>query len=190
MSNLMVIFPGLGYTCDRPLLYYARKLASKAGYDTCHTVEYGHIDKTGLIGNKEKMLEVYKTIKADADKSLAEIDFSNYDKILFISKSIGTAVASSVAKELVDKGVKVPVKHILYTPLEQTFVFHPSNAIAFTGTNDPWCNTDEVISLAKKENIPIYVYEDANHSLETGDVSLDLNNLKKVMDLTQSFILT
>lgn len=189
MANLMVIFPGLGYTCDRPLLYYARKLASNAGYDTCHTVEYGHIDKTGLIGNKEKMLEVYKKIKVDADKSLADIDFLQYENILFISKSIGTAVASSFAKELADKGVKVPIKHVLYTPLEQTFVFHPSNAIAFTGTNDPWCNTDEVISLAKKENIPIYVYEDANHSLETGDVSKDLDNLKNVMELTNKFIL-
>ena len=188
MSNLMVIFPGLGYTSDRPLLYFARKIAGNAGYDVCRSIEYEKVDKTGLIGNQEKMMEVYVKIREDSKKSIESIEFSQYENILFISKSIGTAVASSFAKELIESGKCTHIKQILYTPLEQTFVFNPTDAIAFTGTNDPWCNTDEVISLAKKENIPIHVYEKANHSLETGDVSVDLDNLKNVMKITQDFL--
>ena len=31
--KLVVCFPGIGYHCDKPLLYYSRKLAAAAGYD-------------------------------------------------------------------------------------------------------------------------------------------------------------
>ena len=30
--KLVVCFPGIGYHCDKPLLYYSRKLAACAGY--------------------------------------------------------------------------------------------------------------------------------------------------------------
>ena len=55
MSNLAVFIPGIGYTCDRPLLHYARSLAIEAGYDECLPVTFKKIDKTGLRGNAEKM---------------------------------------------------------------------------------------------------------------------------------------
>ena len=28
-----VFFPGIGYHCDKPLLYYSRKLAQECGYE-------------------------------------------------------------------------------------------------------------------------------------------------------------
>ncbi|MCR5661624.1 MAG: hypothetical protein K6G50_05805, partial [bacterium] len=33
MRKIAVIFPGLGYTADRPLLYYAGKIAMAHGYE-------------------------------------------------------------------------------------------------------------------------------------------------------------
>ena len=33
MNKTAVIFPGIGYHCDKPLLYYASKLAASHGYD-------------------------------------------------------------------------------------------------------------------------------------------------------------
>ena len=32
MSKLAVVFPGMGYTTERALLYYAGKVAEKCGY--------------------------------------------------------------------------------------------------------------------------------------------------------------
>ena len=32
-EKLVVIFPGMGYNGDKPLLYYTKKLAKAAGYD-------------------------------------------------------------------------------------------------------------------------------------------------------------
>ena len=45
----------------------------------------------------------------------------------------------------------------------------PKNAIGFFGMADNWSPSEEVLPLAKELDIPMYLYEGANHSLETGD---------------------
>ena len=59
MSNLAILIPGLGYTCERPLLHYAKTLAKEEGYDEIMPITFKKVDKTGLQGNKERMKEVY-----------------------------------------------------------------------------------------------------------------------------------
>ena len=39
-KRLAIIFPGMGYHKDKPLLYYSRKLLEQMGYDVIE-VEYG-----------------------------------------------------------------------------------------------------------------------------------------------------
>ena len=193
MSDLVVLFPGIGYTCEKPLMYYGRKIAMEAGYNDCHGSKYEKIEKTGLQGNPEKMMEVFQYLYEATKKSLSEIKWAEYDRILFISKSIGTIVASAFENELTSsmnkQGITIaPIKQILFTPLEQTFIFHPSDAIGFTGTKDPWCNYEKVVALAKEQYIPINIYEDANHSLETGDTQKDITNLENVIEICKCFL--
>ena len=38
--KLVVFFPGIGYHCDKPLLYYSRKLAQEYGYEKTIRKEY------------------------------------------------------------------------------------------------------------------------------------------------------
>ena len=55
--KLVVYFPGIGYHCDKPLLYYSRRLAAEAGYEELqlsYTFSGGNIR-----GNKEKMREAF-----------------------------------------------------------------------------------------------------------------------------------
>ncbi len=40
--RLVVVFPGIGYHCDKPLLYYGRKVASECGYDEVVTLSYSY----------------------------------------------------------------------------------------------------------------------------------------------------
>ena len=35
-----VFFPGIGYHCDKPLLYYSRKLAKECGYEETIALSY------------------------------------------------------------------------------------------------------------------------------------------------------
>ena len=114
--------------------------------------------------------------------------------MLFISKSVGTVIAASYAKKLGGNGIlygsgeKAKLRHILYTPLEYTFRYEPENAVGFLGTADPWCVPEDVIRIAKEQNVPMHIYERADHSLETGDVLADLKILKDVMEKTTAFI--
>lgn len=55
--KLAVLFPGIGYHCDKPILYFARELAKQVGYD--EVINLSYICKADNIrGNDKKMREV------------------------------------------------------------------------------------------------------------------------------------
>ena len=183
MAKLAIFFPGIGYTCDKPLLYYSRKLADQAGYE-CKLVGYALQGNIQIKGNREKMEEAFRVLYAGAEECLSDVAWQQYEEVLFISKSIGTVIASAYAKKTRD----VLIRHVLYTPLEYTFGFQPADAVGFIGTNDSWCNPSEVLRLAKEQGIPMHVYEDTDHSLEKGDALTDLDTIRDVMYKTREFI--
>ena len=49
MRKIAVIFPGVGYTKDRPLLYYSAKIAANCEY------ELRFVDFSGIEWSKEKL---------------------------------------------------------------------------------------------------------------------------------------
>ena len=51
--KIACFFPGIGYTADRPLLYFSRKITKAAGYEII-TVPYVGFE-SGIFGDKEKM---------------------------------------------------------------------------------------------------------------------------------------
>lgn len=182
MSKLAVYFPGIGYHCDKPLLYYAKETACEAGYEDYRTLGYPDMDKH-IRGNEEKMRETYEALLLKAEEQLSDLVWTEYDDVLFVSKSVGTIIAASYAKKY---GITC-ARHILYTPLAQTFSFEPDNAAAFIGTADPWSNVDEIIRLSETSRIPLHVYKGCNHSLECGDSLRNLEIIKEVMQRTKDF---
>lgn len=123
--KLVVCFPGIGYHCDKPLLYYSRKLAVCAGYDHTLLLQYTY-HKDGLRGSPAALREAFDTLYAQAEAQLSAIDWPQYDDVLFLSKSIGTAVSAAFAQRH-----GIPCRQILYTPLSLTFALAPQNALAF-----------------------------------------------------------
>ena len=169
-EKIAVIFPGIGYTCDKPLLYYAGKFAAENGYEVVR-VPYGGFPKKVKVDRK-KMEKSFALALDQAREILKDLKWEDYDQILFISKSIGTAAAAAFGKE---KGLKV--RHVFFTPLKETFSFGVSDAVAFHGTADPWAEDKDIEEGCRKAGIPLYITEGANHSLETGDTGRDLENL-------------
>ena len=49
-----VFFPGIGYHCDKPLLYYSRKLAQECGYEETIALSYTY-DGGNIRGNEAFM---------------------------------------------------------------------------------------------------------------------------------------
>ncbi len=206
--KLAIFFPGIGYTKDRPLLHYSRKMAKKYGYEEI-CIEYHDlpfiVEKT-----EEEMLRAIKEAIPQVEEQLSKIDYSNVEEILLVGKSIGTALATKVYS--LPEFNNVPIRMILFTPVEATFRFladdtvsnvgiesfvditpgrimDTHSAISFIGTNDPWSDLANIIKASKKLDIPLFTYADANHSLETQNVSECIEILKQVMDATEKFLL-
>jgi len=202
MSKIAVYFPGVGYHCDKPLLYYARDIACEAGYDKYINVDYKY--SCGKIrGNEEAIRETYRILYDMAVDILKDVNWDEYDDILFVSKSIGTAIAVSYANKI----IKRDVRHILYTPLKYTFyaaggcdlyssetlpqtLVSSLDAIAFIGKSDPWSNVPEVVNMAGEAGVVIHTYEDANHSLETPDTLTNIGIIDDVMRKSKDYIYT
>ncbi len=180
MKKIACLFPGIGYTCDKPLLYYSWKLLSGLGWEI-RPVPYSGFP-SGVKGNPEKMKQCAEMALAQAEELLRQVIWDEYSKILFISKSIGTAAACAYAAKH-----RIPCRSILFTPVETAFTFPIGDAIAFHGTGDPWVDSGAVREACGRLGIPLYITEKANHSLETGDVDADIENLRNVMRIVGEY---
>lgn len=247
--KLAVIFPGIGYHTDKPLLYYAKKLAAQLGYEI-KEVPYGGFPKD-VKGSEEKMRQAFLSALSQTEHMLEQVNFTEYEELLFISKSVGTAVAAAYA---VKHGL-APA-HIYFTPVEASFACMSGavpeetaepcgeeetcdreepcgeeetcgrevpggeeemcgrekpcgeketcdreepdgekglrgriqSGIVFHGTRDPWVETRIVTGQCEALRLPLYITENANHSMETGDALADLKNLYGIMEICRKYL--
>lgn len=183
-KKLAVIFPGIGYHKDKPLLYYAARLTQNAGYDIQH-IEFRDMPQK-IRGDAAMMQTAAALAVQQAAEQLSDTDCSAYSEILLIGKSIGTIAAARYAAEN-----DIHARQIWYTPLNVTFsdtVFPPESCIAFLGTDDPWSDISKLRADAEKQQIPLYLYPECNHSLESPDVLHNIRNLSEIMHITSDFI--
>ncbi len=81
--KLAVLFPGIGYHCDKPLLYYAGKLAAAHGYEI---IRISYHDLPGrIMGNDEKKRAAALLALEQAREQLADVDWQAYEDIVFIN---------------------------------------------------------------------------------------------------------
>ena len=176
-KQLAVLFPGIGYHADRPLLYYSAKLARAHDCEVT-SVQYPALP-SGLRDNPEQIEAAVQTAFSAVKPQLEAVLRTDYDRIFFFSKSIGTAIAARYA-----------VRHglhpgqVYFTPIEAALPDLDPAGIAFHGTADPWANTEMIINGCRKIGIPLYLTENANHSMETGDTLHDIFILHDIMDET------
>ena len=49
MRNFMILFPGIGYHCDKPILYYGKKIDVMNGYTDCISLSYSYDGKNSPV---------------------------------------------------------------------------------------------------------------------------------------------
>lgn len=177
--KIAVFFPGIGYTFDKPLLYYSRAIATERNFDKLVCISYSSdvkLDKT----NVELVASI---LYQQAEKQLEMIDWDKCEEVIFFSKSIGTVISCEYARRH-----KISPVQILLTPLEATFDHDPNNAIAFSGTKDQWADYEEVARKCKEYRIPLHTYEGTNHSLEVKDIDKDIETVKNVISEVKKYI--
>ncbi len=176
-KKIAVVFPGVGYTKDRPLLYYSGKMAAAYGY------ELKFIDFSGIEWSKEKLKDrefLLRTLDhclSITEKELGELSNDPEDEIVFISKSIGTVVATAYSKRK-----SLNAKQICFSPLEMIGGFvDEEGAVLFCADADPYADFSSLKRVANEKKLELHRISGGNHSLETGDTQTDIDNLKTMM---------
>ena len=180
MKKAAFLFPGIGYTCDKPLLYYSWKTVKSLGWEVIPVRYSGFPD--GVKGNPDKMRLTARMALEKTEEILRDIRWSDYGQILLIGKSLGTVVCTEYAER---HGISC--RQILFTPVEDTFRAAVKDAVVFHGTADPWAETKAVEEHCRRLNLPLYKTEGANHSLETGDVETDIGIMKEIMKTVREY---
>ncbi len=179
--KLAIVFPGIGYHTDKPLLYYSKKIAKSRGYQVAD-VPYGGFP-ANVKGSQEKMEACFTSALAQTEELLSGVDFARYDEVLFLSKSIGTAIACAYGQR---HGLRT--RNVYFTPVAETFRVQEQPGIVFHGTRDGWADTAVIKAECEKRGLPLFLVPDADHSLETGDVRKDLSTLRRVMETVERYI--
>lgn len=185
-GKLMVIFPGMGYNCDKPLLHYAKKVGMDKGFSVL-CIKYGsmHFQKSKVLAALEP---TYQMSRRAVEYALLVLDASCKD-VVFISKSLGTVAAGRITEQLEDKNSRMTIRNFFLTPLEQTlpFAVNPDDYLVY-GTDDPM-STKEVKQAFSDTPLHISVYEGADHSLEVEDDNMkSIEYLKEVVKSYENVI--
>lgn len=175
-KKIVVLFPGVRYGTDCPLLYYAGFKYETRGYEIIE-VSYGNLHKQD--NSPEENMEY---IKSSVLTQLKAIDFSKYGDIVFVSKSLGTVIAGWVEEQLC-----IGARQIYLTPVKETlpYIRNGKNIkIVIAGTDDKYLDADILRKHCIKENIHLKQIEGAGHRLEVkGDVDKNIDILKEIVDL-------
>ena len=91
-KKLVVLFPGFGYGPDKPLLYYAAKVARRQGLD-CMAVQYSQL----FPHEETPQASAAKSYPGAAQDAMTQIP-AGYDRYICIAKSFGTMVAAGWVK--------------------------------------------------------------------------------------------
>ncbi|WP_294373313.1 alpha/beta family hydrolase [uncultured Clostridium sp.] len=176
---LAVILPGIGYTLDRPILDYSKKLCLELGYDVL-PIEYGF-----QAARKEFDKEKFQIV---VDETMELISMSlneKYKKIIFIGKSIGTVIQRIIQKKIISEGShKYIFINVYFTPVDKTVELGiDKESLVFTGTKDPLIKKGSVEIIEKMKNVNLVKIHNADHSLNIkGDV---VNSTKIIMEVIQ-----
>ena len=79
-KKLAVLFPGIGYTNDRPLLYYAKKLAQKHGCDILPVNYTGFQNPKDVIGKADVMKASFELAYRQSEEILQDVNWKEYSR--------------------------------------------------------------------------------------------------------------
>lgn len=178
MKKAVVLFPGIRYSCDTPLLYFAGVVFGQRGY------EKYEIDYSGRMQSANDLEQAVLAVRQDVLSQLASMKLEDYDQVVFVSKSIGTVLAGWAASQL-----PYPIRHIYLTPLEQTLPFiDPVKDWVVGAGDDPYLASDRLSAYCAERGISLTIYPGVEHRLEDkGDVHRTLQILTEIVELYEQY---
>ena len=170
-NSVVILFPGAGYSCDKPMLHFARKATLQSGCDVL-SLEYGYLKTNNSF--KSEFLE--QTIK-EANEGITMCLSNSYKKIYFISKSMGTTIAGEISKFI---GYE-KINNLFLTPTTKAIPhIIKSKCTVVVGSNDNVFPKESIDKISNHPLIDLNIINNATHSLEID------NNYKQSLEILVS----
>lgn len=190
-DHLTIIFPGLNYTCDMPLLYYAAQIMLEVGADVLQ-VKYDYT-RTRPVGSASTLTERFGDLQTDVTQ-IARVALMqrDYKHLTVIGKSLGTlAIPHLLQTDLPLRphtcvyltpilNELVPIRDLIQTCPRNLFVI---------GSSDHYYDPELISQLISPQADNFMIIDGVNHSLEfPGDTIHSLEVLEKVIRRMQNFL--
>lgn len=186
-KKLAVFFPGRRYGVDCPLLYYSDFICKGRGYETIYLHYAMHREEKAEAAISEEIEKAWKYVWM----RLKEMPVEEYEDIVFVSKSIGTVLASMAQTER-----SMRVRNLYFTPLEPTIPYlmekrlnRAEDNLVIAGTKDRFLEAERLQQICDSENIKLRQFEGLGHSMETEEIVGTIEVMKEIMEEVGQFIL-
>ena len=183
---LAVLFPGLNYTCDMPLLFYPLKLLLARGAEVLQV----RADYTVPAYRSMPPEERAAWLAADAIAAVQAARFQGeYARLVLVGKSIGTiALASLVSLE--PQAITIWLTPLLRNPLVTAAAEQNRAAALFiAGTADDLYDAVALKRIQSATQAEAELIEGGDHSLEIeGDFFASLRSLERTMRAVDGFL--
>lgn len=189
-NELAVFFPGRGYTCAMPVLYYPTRLMIQRGADAL-TIEYNasrdpEFDQLDL---EERLRRLGNDARNAVEVALTQRD---YQRVVLFGKSLGSLV---LAWLLVHEPELLHATYVWLTPLVRVPFLREAvrrgkpQSLFIAGDADPLFDATVMQELMKTGDFHLLVLSGANHSLEIeGDLEATLKGMALILRTLNEFL--
>jgi len=185
-----IVLPGIGYTCQMPLLYYPTRLLLDQGADVLW-VEYAYNKRSGFqtLSSSEQERWLRTDVNAACRAVLTQ---RSYQQVTVIGKSLGTVAMGDL---LTTEAMFAHAQAIWLTPLlrhdrlREQIQRSGHRSLFVIGTADPHYHATYLDNVRAATRGDTVVIEGADHSLEiSGDVLQSLTVMEQVLRAIQTFL--
>ena len=187
-NKLAVLYPGMRYTCDRPLLYFTTELLLSKGYDVLQLWSNYNSSQFKDLSQSEKTFQII----ADGQALLETGRQSGaYTQHVLCGKSLGTITMAFILQS----GLELEeLRTVWFTPLihlppvAKSILAQPSPAFIAGSLADSTFSSGPVDQIRSKPGTSMYTTEIADHSLVIpGDTLQSLSILVQVITRLSEF---
>jgi hypothetical protein len=188
-GGLALILPGLNYTCDMPLLFYATRICQAHGLDILQL----HTDYTTQAFQASSKDQQGEWLLGDAGGALRAVLFQRtYPRLLLVGKSIGSLAQSLL---LLGEPAAAGCLSIWLTPLlrqeavQQAALAHTGPGLFLGSRADGTFDPRVMERILHATRLEAHIFEGANHSLDIpGDVFASMQLHREAMLAVDGFL--
>ena len=189
-KKIALMFPGMGYTYQGPLLYYTTLLLVDCGYDVLQ-INYQYGDNFKRLPEKRQEELFY----SDIDAAYDAVTKMHYNETTIVGKSIGTeAMVHLLKSREIDRNAWLvwltPVMNNMHVleALRENPAFR-EKSIIIAGTKDRYFDLSVLGKIRRERLAKIITVQGADHSLDAeNDYETSIKNIMRTMSHIETFI--